>query len=440
MDITGIKKLIKTKDRYNFTWGRKLRHTSIYITFAIIILSVIFTPLSIAATKDSELTDEIYITYNSIEDTVKENNLQLKLSNITLNRLKRDFNSSDENIDEAKEQLLNMIRFITGVSKDVDAVFTSNPPVMPGNGGSDESEALSKIHDNQMELYNNLLSVAAATKLSLQIAQENLNAQIQNLNTSTDGMKEQIELTEMNIKQVENTLINSAKNLFLIYHQLNINLGQLENSQKVLERQLSSSRVHYDQGLIKQEIIMDLETSLLELKASQRSLQNQRDVILLQVKNILGFTYRDDVYLGQIPLLGTAFIKTIDFDSDVKEALKGAMSLDIKKKELDNASIWGYRRDYELQIKEDEAYLAFLKQYQSLLEKNDILLIAESKLANAQLKLKSAEESFKKGLISQNDLETLKSDVKAKEFELKSNAIALICEIENYKAMKAGSL
>ena len=175
-------------------------------------------------------------------------------------------------------------------------------------------------------------------------------------------------------------MINSARNLFIVYHQMNINLRQLENSQRMMEEQLDSMKARFEQGLIKQDMIMDLETSLLELKASQRSLINQREVILLQVKNILGYTYKDNVYLGQLPLVDPKFIDNIDFEKDVEEALSNAMSLKIKKKELDNQSIWGLRRDYELQIREDEVYLAFLKQYMSLLEKYSTLIVSESKL------------------------------------------------------------
>ena len=76
----------------------------------------------------------------------------------------------------------------------------------------------------------------------------------------------------------------------------------------------------------------------------------------------------------------------------------------------------------------------------SLLEKYSTLIVSESKLENVKYKLKSAEENFRKGLISQNELDSLKNEVKAKELEVQSNSLALLCEIENYKAMKAGNL
>lgn len=421
--------------------GKKAGQARKYTVFAILILSIVFSSLSAGAAQGNKISDnEIYITYSSIDDMVKENNLQLKLSNLTLYRLKRDLNSSEDDLEEARKHLLNTMHFLTQVSRDMDRVIVMDPPGMPSDSEGIGNEDLKEIYKNQTELYKNLVSVANATKVSLEIAQNNIYSQIQNLGAGTEGAEDQIELTELNIKQAENTLINSARNLFIVYHQMNINLRQLENSQRMMEEQLDSMKARFEQGLIKQDMIMDLETSLLELKASQRSLINQREVILLQVKNILGYTYKDNVYLGQLPLVDPKFIDNIDFEKDVEEALSNAMSLKIKKKELDNQSIWGLRRDYELQIREDEVYIAFLKQYMSLLEKYSTLIVSESKLENVKYKLKSAEENFRKGLISQNELDSLKNEVKAKELEVQSNSLALLCEIENYKAMKAGNL
>ena len=121
---------------------------------------------------------------------------------------------------------MNTMHFLTQVSRDMDRVIVMDPPGMPSDSEGIGNEDLKEIYKNQTELYKNLVSVANATKVSLEIAQNNIYSPIQNLGAGTEGAEDQIELTELNIKQAENTLINSARNLFIVYHQMNINLRQ----------------------------------------------------------------------------------------------------------------------------------------------------------------------------------------------------------------------
>ena len=58
--------------------GKKAGQARKYTVFAILILSIVFSSLSAGAAQGNKISDnEIYITYSSIDDMVKENNLQL---------------------------------------------------------------------------------------------------------------------------------------------------------------------------------------------------------------------------------------------------------------------------------------------------------------------------------------------------------------------------
>ena len=85
----------------------------------------------------------------------------------------------------------------------------------------------------------------------------------------------------------------------------------------------------------------------------------------------------------------------------------------------------GFKTDYGFKS-ERMKYILLLKQYMSLLEKYSTLIVS-SKLENVKYKLKSAEENFRKGLISQNELDSLKNEVKKRNSSI--NSLALLCEI-----------
>lgn len=393
---------------------------SIKKTVAIVVaLSILFSLPVLAAVSQNK--ENNILNFEDIKKLVSEENLQLKLSKASINRLNNDIDDAEDSAEEAQNSLYGLVYSVNGVIRSLDDI-------------------INKFLADPLAVNADVAAIAQATKLSLAFTQNTLYSQIESMDDSTDGMEDQLDLSKISYEQAENTLINTAQNLFVLYHQLTNNLDQLKITSEQLSTQLDLMNKNIELGLATDLAALDLKTSILELDASKTALKHQQDALLLQIKGLVGLSYKDALTLGEIPAADRGFIDTIDFGKDLEEALLNAMSKKIKVAELNNSKTYGSRRTYELQINENNIALSFTEKYYKLIETRDNLLISESKLKVAELKQNSGKINLDKGTISHTEFKNLEDEVNTLKLKISSNAMLLFGEIANYQAMKSGML
>ena len=421
-----------------------------------LVCSVFFAIPVYAAEKKETDTDDGILEYEEIKEKVLENNLQLKSSELSVKKLRNKIDSADEDAEELEDSLYGMVYSIDGLIDSMDKITAAIPPANTGEEGSgidigdsgtgnpdtgDSDTGEPDGSDAELTaIKQSIGAVAGAARFSLYLTRQNLYSQIDSLEDSTDGLEDQLDLAEVNTEQAKAALVNTTQNLYILYHQLGNNLEQLENNRALMQKQLEVAEVQVKYGLGTQSAIKDVKSSLLELDASRSALEHQRDSLLLQMKGLLGLTYEDRLSLGGLPQTDDYFIDSIHLGKDIETAAENSMSVKIKKEELDTSSVYGDRRKYELQAKENDAALALTKQYHTLAEAKDKLMLSESKLEDAAYELVLGQAKYGAGLLSEIELKVLENDVKTKELEVRSNRASLFCETENYKAMKDGLL
>lgn len=386
----------------------------------IVILSILFSTPVFAG--NSEATMNLVLEYDDIEKYVLQENLQLKSCKAAIDKLKSKIDDTEEESEEAEDSLYGLIYSINGVMNTLDSIIKRGNPADP----------------NPVE--PDTVAIAQTVRFSLSITQETLYSQIELLEDSTDDLSDQLDLSEWGYEQAKKTLISTAKNLFILNHQLTYNLKQLEITRIQLSDQLELMNKNVELGLATQLSTLDLQASVFELDASYAALVHKQAFLLLQMKGLLGLTYRDTLLLGELPKIDIYLVDSIKYDKDIDNAVKNAMSKKVKEAELKNSSITGNRKKYELLIKENDIVLNFTKKYYSLLEARDSLRINESKLNTFKLKLAQAQNNYDKGLISQMELDSLRYDYENQELKVRSDGALLFSEIESYMAMKNGAL
>lgn len=486
--------------RFKMNFNKRLKKLIVFT----LVCSVFFAVPAYAAEKEETDTDDGILEYEEIKEKVLENNLQLKSSEISVKKLRNKIDDMDEDAEESIDALEKSLVQIAASMDSMDRIISTTPPAFSvedgsGTGGTegvqaeleyisvkldsikeevsslkpdkdtpddadaDDTEQKEKIQDalndindiindmdelkkkldaSAIEIYRNVSVIAGIVKIQLETTKSNLEAQIDSLEDgdSTDALEDQLDLAEVNTEQAKAALVNSTQNLYILYHQLGNNLEQLEYNRALLQKQLEVAEVQVKYGLGTQSAIKDVKSSLLELDASRNGLEHQRDSLLLQMKGLLGLTYEDRLSLGELPQTDEHFIDSIDLEKDIGTAAENALSVKTKKEELDSSSVYGDRRKYELQGKENDAALALTKQYHTLAEAKDKLMLSESRLEDAAYKLEQGKAKYGAGLLSEIELKVLENDVKTKELEVRSNRASLFWETENYKAMKDGLL
>ena len=375
-----------------------------------LVLSIIIS-LPVLAADTTKVGKSGVLEYDEIKQRVLDENLQLKSAQAAMHKISN--NISDKDRKDAEDALYGAYYRTNGVLESLVSQGASSPEI--------------KV-------------IANAAAVSLEMTVRNFTAQIDSLDESFGALEDQLDFSKSSFEQAQVSLANTAQNMFVLYHQLDNNLKKLEKSRNQLADQLALVNKNIELGLAAKIDALDLETSLLELDASRTSLLHQKDALLLQLKGFIGLTYKDELALGEMPEAEKSFIDSIEFEKDLDSAVENAKSIKTKELEMKNSSITGNQRKYELQIKEQDAALAFTKKYHTLVEAKDQLLVSESKLKAAELKLGKGRISREIGQISESQLNTLLNEVETLRLEVKTNSASLFIEAENYKAMKAGML
>ncbi len=377
-----------------------------------LVLSIILS-LPVLAADTTKAGKGGVLEYDEIKQRVLDENLQLKSAQAAMHKISN--NISDKDRKDAEDALYGAYYSTNGVLESLKEIIqgASSPEI--------------KV-------------IANAAAVSLEMTVRNFTAQIDSLDESFGALEDQLDFSKSSFEQAQVSLANTAQNMFVLYHQMDNNLKKLEKSRNQLADQLALVNKNIELGLAAKIDALDLETSLLELDASRTSLLHQKDALLLQLKGFIGLTYKDELALGEMPDAEKSFIESIEFEKDLDSAVENAKSIKTKELEMKNSSITGNQRKYELQIKEQDAALAFTKKYHTLVEAKDQLLVSESKLKAAELKLGKGRISREIGQISESQLNTLLNEVETLRLEVKTNSASLFIETENYKAMKAGML
>lgn len=374
----------------------------------VIAYTLIFTSLSAIPVYGADKDDfkKVTLEYEDIEDYVKKENLQIKLNDISLDEMEDALDSADDSSDGIRE----LQQTIYAISDSLNDIISLGDPITS--------------------------ALAQATQFSLELSSSSLDGQ----SPSSSGQEGQVDLAELGFEQAEENLVNLTQKMFILFHQLNDNIKQLENNRELLVKQLEIAEISFQYGLVAPSTISDLKANIQEFDTNYTALVHQRDALILQLKGLIGLTVNDELKLGEIPMVDRSYISKIDFKKDLEKAIKNSMSIKTKKAELDNNDAGSKTKGYELQLKENEVTLSLTNQYQLLIEKLNTLELSESKLASLNGKLIKEELRYNMGMISLMDFNSVKNEVYTQNNTVASNTSNLFMEIENYKAMINGMI
>lgn len=344
----------------------------------------------------------IKVEYDEIEKLVTKNNLQIKVDGFSIDDMKDALDASNDS---------------SGDMRDLQRAIYS------------VSDGLNAYSGTELE------PIAQAIQFSLELSASSFSVP---MGSSNDDAKDQIRAAELGYEQAHASLVNAAEKMFVLYHQLESNLDLMETNRKLMVSQLDLAKQRLELGLIPPASITDLEKSLLEFDNSTASLRNQKASLILQFKNLIGLTIEDEIEFGQVPLTDKDYVLKIDFNDDLKKALKNSLSIKSKKAELQSAD--KKTRDYQIQIKENEVTQTLNSQYQVLLEKYNAYKLSDVKLSSLNAKLFSEDVKYQMGKISLMDFNSFKNEIENQKNTVKIDASNLFIEIENYKAMLDGMI
>ena len=195
------------------------------IALSLVMVFIFTTPAYAADGNDESDNNVNVINYDDIEDLVLENNLRLKSNKYSI----EDMEDIIDDIHDARDEIREMLSKSSGSGP-------SMPIEMP---------------------------------------------------SSTD-VREKMQLAELSFAYAERKIINGSQELFVILKQVDKNLVLLERNSQTLSNQLEKIKLSYKYGYALSSQVDELEYKLEQIYKDYNSLLQQRDLLLLQFKNLIG--------------------------------------------------------------------------------------------------------------------------------------------------------
>ncbi|KGK91561.1 hypothetical protein DP73_02990 [Desulfosporosinus sp. HMP52] len=247
-------------------------------------------------------------------------------------------------------------------------------------------------------------------------------------------------------------IVRSAEGIFIGYNQLNSGISSLSSNIETLQKKLTAMELQESLGMIPQNNVNNLKTSLVNLQTQLESLKFQQGSLERRFKNLLND--QESLYtIGTIPSESADFIIK-DKDADLEKALENSYTiklqklqiitlesaLDRAKKDTSSSSKQYKKANYDLtngNLKltqlEDGVRLSYNSMIDNISNLQSELQLAQKTLQDKKVTLYEAKLKMVLGMISQLELDETNKEYQVQENAVKTKQIDLFNAKCNYE-------
>lgn len=284
-----------------------------------------------------------------------------------------------------------------------------------------------------------------AMRANREAMEEQRDNQVKSLNRNIEDMALAIQQAEMQQELTGKQLAYTAEGLYILINMLDAQAEEISQNLEFMQFQLNSLKVQEEVGLITKLELWPLENTISDLEKGQRELEQQKEKMKLELKQLLGYDFHERIAFGGVPLPDRyAFSRDYDEELEIAAAHNFALrsaDLEIAAKSLSLYRAWldygSYSTEYEaarvgLEIEKEKAeetrrkipYTHFALRLdaeqaaQNLEEQKAKLLDQQERLEIARTKLESGVISRDAYLKEQNDYLLQQTKIKVLEVDL----------------------
>ena len=389
------------------------------------------TTTNTTGTTQTQPTTPVKLTFDKLEETVRQNNVTIKANNNTvLSAEKTDV--SDKYIEsyfQLSEQISSYQKQIKELQKTLNSL----------DAGKEENAGLRKTLQSQIKILQSNLAAAEAS--------------YKNLDDDEDDAKEDQEKTVDNTRrQMQNAadeICLSAENTYISLRGMKYTLNQTNRSIQQLDRNIATVQKQVKLGMTGVNELKSLQAQRESAVASKASLTKQVEALTNTLAIQCGYTTGTQIETSDLPVVTAEQVTSIDYDKDLAEALKNSYAIYSKEYAMQTASddyennktntLYAYQAaKIDRDAQKESTTASFRKLYTDLQEKQTALAAADADLAQAKKTFTVSQVKYQRGMISKSaytdDLDTFTT---AQETEVAAR-IDLLTAYNTYQWAKRG--
>ena len=350
------------------------------------------TATNTTGTTQTQPTAPVKLTFDKLEETVRQNNVTIKANNNTvLSAEKTDVSDRYmESYFQLSEQISSYRKQIKELQKTLKELGTDK-----------ENAGLRKTLESQISILQRNLAAAEAS--------------YKNLDDDEDDAEEDQEKTVDNTRrQMQNAadeICLSAENTYISLRGMKYTLNQTNRSIQQLDRNIATVQKQVKLGMTGVNTLKSLQAQRESAVAGKASLTTQVEALTNTLAIQCGYTTGTQIETSDLPVVTAEQVTSIDYNKDLAEALKNSYAIYSKEYAMQTASddyennktntLYAYQAaKIDRDAQKESTTASFRKLYTDLQEKQTALAAADADLAQAKKTFTVSQVQYTRGMIS----------------------------------------
>lgn len=336
----------------------------------------------------AKLQDNV-LEYGELEDLIAEYNTAVQTNQLDLAEFKRKYGNTKDDVSAKYRELANELY----ASVDYD---------------SDDMSSIIK---------------AGTVELQAKSMMEN-----------ADNNLEDSEITWLNYKKSEKTLVTQAESNMIAYEKYQLQLQQAELAKSQAAISLASAQSKAANGLTTQVDILNAQETLQNADRTIESTKTSIETVRQKLQVSLGWKASDTPEIQPIPAADMSRIAAMNPEADQAAALENNYDLKINQKKLQNATTANVKESTEKTIADNERKIAssLVTAYQNVLASRLSYDQAVAALELEQRNMQTVQSQYQNGSISRNQYENQQYTLQSKQLDVQIADMNLFQTMESY--------
>ena len=377
------------------------------------------TATNTTGTTQTQPTAPVKLTFDKLEETVRQNNVTIKANNNTvLSAEKTDV--SDQYIEsyfQLSEQISSYQKQIKELQKTLKEL------------GTDEANAgLRKTLESQISILQRNLAAAEASYRNLDDDEDD----------AEEDQEKTVDHTRRQMQNAADEICLSAENTYISLRGMKYTLNQTNRSIQQLDRNIATVQKQVKLGMTGVNTLKSLQAQRESAVASKASLTTQVEALTNTLAIQCGYTTGTQIETSDLPVVTAEQVTSIDYDKNLAEALKNSYAIYSKEYAMQTASDDYQAAKIDRDAQKESTTASFRKLYTDLQEKQTALAAADADLAQAKKTFTVSQVQYTRGMISKMAYtDALDTFTTAQETEVAAR-IDLLTAYNTYQWAKRG--
>lgn len=383
-------------------------------------------PAQTTTTAQTVVKAPVKLTFDTLEKTVREGNVSIRSYQQTVESAAKT-DVSDQYINK----YFNLSQQIDAYDKQISSLKKSRDSI--------EDDALKASITSQ-------ISVLQATRDSLYQQYKDLD---DDEDDAKDEQKKTVDSTRRQMQNNADTICLSAENNYISLASMQYSLAQTERSLQQLDRSIAQTKKQVALGIATKNTLSGLESQRELLAAQQKSAQTSADSLANTLAIQCGYPTGTEITIESLPEVTAEQLASIDYETDLAEALKNSYSIwsadDSVRKASDDYEndVTNNLHAYEAakiqrDATEESVKSSFRKLYKNMQEKITAMTAAQTDLAQAQKTFAVSQLQYKRGMISRIKFEEAQDTYTTAQETAENARTGLLTAYNNYQWAKRG--